>query len=249
MEQLIHMTATYSNAVLLVVLTNVSDFAKKLELPIPQPITISQVQTFKPHPFKNYFGGVLTLTNGAWFAQDGNGCINGYHAPDDYYTSNGEDWGKFDISKYFGHINMITNELIEFARNQLRKLGYDPKNMHADGPPTHFDGGQILWSNTIPYYDIEWKGPRMEHPADQDMIRIGVNAEKKHLVHFLLISTNAWRPDPKLDVVPELESDYRKPIAEKMFIRSNAPARLPQSRPSGLNPPTNSPARSTNSIQ
>ena len=47
-EKLLHMTLAYSNAVLMVVMTNVSDFAKRLDLPISQPVTTAQVQKFVP---------------------------------------------------------------------------------------------------------------------------------------------------------------------------------------------------------
>ena len=50
--ELIHMTAAYSNAVLVAILPHVSDFAKKLDLPIPQPITATQVLKSRPSPYQ-----------------------------------------------------------------------------------------------------------------------------------------------------------------------------------------------------
>jgi len=64
MMQLIHMTATYSNAMLVAILPHVSDCAKQLDLPITQPITTSQVAHFRPSPYKNI------ITGGIWLAAD-----------------------------------------------------------------------------------------------------------------------------------------------------------------------------------
>ena len=227
MEQiLIHMTAAFSNAVLVAILPHVSDFAKRLELPIPLPITANQIKEFKPHPFTNFIGGVLTLTNGDRFFEGGHGYVNIFYGyknynmpPEDLDWDNREQWA----SQFYGQMNMTTNEVIEFARDALRKLGYQPKTLHADMPPTQFNGPWVHGTNTIPFCDVEWS------PEDgNDIIFISINAEKKQIVCFSLVSTNAWRAPPKLDVVPELESDYQKRLKGKMFIRTNAPVRFPR---------------------
>lgn len=222
MEQMIHVTVAYSNAVLLAVLTHVSDFAKKVELPIPQPITISQVRSFKCHPYTNMVGGVLTLTNGDRFWENGYGYVsvfygysNCYFPPDNWRLP--EEGYKF--TNFWGKMTMTTNEVIEFARNTLRKLGYNPKDMHADGPPTRFDGPYQILDRTIPYCEVEWR--------NEDKICISINAEKKQIVRLSLISTNAWREPPKIDVTPELESNYRKRTNGQMRTSTNALPRFP----------------------
>lgn len=229
-ENLIHMTVAYSNAVLLAVLTNVSDFAKKLELPVPQPVTAAQVQTFKPLTIKDQIGGVLTLTNGDRFFQH-HGYIDLYYAHENFLTAPPDiEHGspeKLDrwAATLFGPVNMTTNEVITFARGSLRKLGYDPKTFHAYGPPTRFDGASFSGGKSIPFCRVEWN-----HDDAEDIVLIDVNVQTKQIVGFSLVSTNAWRPDPKLGVKPELESEYRKRIQGNMFIRTNAPPRPPRKR-------------------
>jgi hypothetical protein len=224
MEHLIHMTAVYSNAVLVAILPHVSDFAKKLELPIPQPVTVSQVKTFMPYPFTNYIGGVLTLTNGDRFFENGQGYVNAFYGYSNCCAPP-EDWGPgqyYKLTNFWGKVTMTTNEVIEFARNSLRKLGYDPKVFHADGPPTHFESSFEFDGSTVPCCLVEW---RREHRSDT--IAISINAEKRQIVRFSLISTNASRPPPAIDVKPELESDYRNRTGLKMFVRTNAPQHRP----------------------
>lgn len=218
------MTIAYSNAVLLVVLTNVSDFAKRLDLPIPQPITLSQVQTFKPHPFNNYIGGVLTLTNGDRFFQDGHGYIDLYYGYENYLMMPDDmDWEKREewIARFYGPVNMTTNEMIEFGRDALRKLGFDPKRLNADRPPETFSGPYSYKGKTVPFCNIDWQD------ESNNFINININAEKKQIVRLSLISTNCWRPDPKLSVEPELESDYRKRMQGRIFVNTNAPKHWP----------------------
>jgi len=222
-DKLIHMTIAYSNAVLLVILTNVSDFAKKLDLPIPQPVTATQVQKCFVHPIKDSVGGVLTLTNGDQFCySDTQGYVNSFRAyknynwpPKDLEVEGREEWA----AQFYGTMNMTTNEVIEFAREALRKLGHNPKTLHADIMPTRFDGPWGHGTNTIPFCDVEWRDDK-----DNNYINLGVNAEKRQIVQFS-ISTRIHpkHPAEKLDIVPELERDYRKRTQGTMFIRSNAP--------------------------
>ncbi|EEF57893.1 hypothetical protein Cflav_PD0843 [Pedosphaera parvula Ellin514] len=75
MLELIHITAAYSNAVLVAILPHVSDFAKKLDLPIPQPIAANQVIWFKQVPFKGQIDGALVLSNNCWFHFSSHGYV------------------------------------------------------------------------------------------------------------------------------------------------------------------------------
>ncbi len=226
-DKLIHMTVTYSNAVLMLVLTNVSDFARKLDLPIPQPVTVSQVQKFFPYPIKDYVAGVLTLTNGDRFCFDG-GHINNFQAyKDANFTPHEFEYGeqeKLDpwLASMYGPVNMTTNEMIEFARGALHKLGYDPKALHTDVPPTLFDGPYKVRGNNVPFCLVEWRDDETGN-----YITIDINAEKKQIARLSLSGGYFQRPNPKLNIEPELERDYRKRTQGTMFIRTNAPPRIP----------------------
>ncbi|HEY5297554.1 MAG TPA: hypothetical protein VIK59_06495, partial [Verrucomicrobiae bacterium] len=124
MLQLIHMTATYSNAMLVALLPHFSECAKQLDLPIAQPVTADQVAHFSPSPYKDSIGGAIWLTNHDWFVFN-NGFVRGFRSPDDWFTMADEYWDH--LERYVGKDNMTTNEAIELARNSFRKLGYKPK--------------------------------------------------------------------------------------------------------------------------
>ena len=229
-DKLIHMTVTYSNAVLMLVLTNVSDFAKKLDLPVPQPVTAVQVQKFFVHPIKNTVGGVLTLTNGDRFLYN-LGHIDAFYSHD--YDPFSDDMDPAErhrlwVERFRGQMNMTTNEVVEFARESLRKLGYDPKSIGADDPPKQFEGPynpDDYPDTVIPLCSVEWRDRKT-----RNYVTIGIDAGKKQILHMSLSGPYFERPNPRLPVEPELERDYRKRTEGKMFIRTNAPPRLPPDR-------------------
>jgi len=124
MEQLIHMTATYSNALLVAILPHVSDFAKKLDLPVIQPITTEQVARFAPNRYKGHVGGGIWLTNGYWFLFTQR-CVDSFRSPANWFF---EQDPAANSKDYLGQTRMTTNEIVAFAREALLKLGYPPKN-------------------------------------------------------------------------------------------------------------------------
>jgi hypothetical protein len=212
LADLIHITAAYSNAVLIAVLPHVTDFAKKLDLPVPVPITQGQVVKFNVNPLQGFVGGGLWLTNGYQFAFN-NGCVYRFTI----LTNNpwlsedpAQDWPHF-----VGKVNMTTNDAIMFARAELVKLGYEPEMLQADIPPTAFEGGGTLkQGGQFPYCQIKWRKEIMTI-ADKDTaasVTVQVNMTDKTLLGISIISRRIWQPEPVIDVKPELESDYRKRI-------------------------------------
>lgn len=217
--ELIHVTAQYSNAVLIAVLPHVTEFAKKLELPVPLPITTNHVRKIAivRLPDKGDVPGHVVLTNGYtfWFRH---GFVEGFKAPKDYF-------GEQDINQitnYLGVIHMSTNEVITQARVALKKLGYTERDLPFGGPP-EIRGGEWFQGHAIPYFRVEWTSP-----ARFPMAQVDINAEQKAIIGLQVIGTNLWRPSFKVDVVPELESDFRKRNnGINSQFQEAAPQRLP----------------------
>ena len=213
MLQLIHMTATYSNALLVAILPHVSDCAKQLDLPIPLPVTANQVSHFGASPYKDFIAGGVWLTNHYWFAFE-NGYVGGFRSPDDWFTMADEYWDH--LERYVGKDNMTTNEAIQLARDSFRKLGYPPEDFHVDGLPTKVEGP---YDNKklghIPHCRVEWNSPEATNQEEFNRsyhIQFDIDLQLKQVVGMSLSSKKFSRPNPQIDVVPELESDYRKRI-------------------------------------
>jgi hypothetical protein len=234
---LMHVTAAYSNAVLVAVLPYVADCAKALNLPIPQLITTNQLKRYSVDPYKGHFGAGLMFTNDYWFTFE-NGVVTAFRCPDDWYTMADENWEH--LERYVGTDNMTTNEAIQLARDSFRKLGYKPEDFGVDGPPTTFWGPHDSKRlGHIPYCRAEWESPALPEAMESDpqfahsymltnySMYFDINLQTKQVVAMWRCGGRFWRPNPKIDVVLELESDYQKRNQMHMFIRTNAPPHWP----------------------
>lgn len=208
---LIHVTAAYSNAVLIAILPHINDVAKKIDLPVPLPITLGQVSHFNVNPIQGFVGGGLWLTNHYQFIFD-NGCVNSFRllVGNPFLT---EDPAK-DWPQYIGKEIINTNEAVDFARSTLRKLGYDPKILHADVSPLSIEGPYDLKEGHFPYCQIKWvkEAQAPEEKNDTASLTFQINMADKSLLGMSIISPKIWQPNPVIDIQPELESDYQKRI-------------------------------------
>lgn len=224
------MTATYSNAMLVAVLPHISDFSKKLDLPITQPITARHVREFRPSPLKGFVGGGLMLTNGFWFLYD-KGYVNSFRSAENVFYDDdpATNWPKYA----FGKDNMTTNEAAAMALNALRKLNYKPELLGCDMPPKAFTGPyDTKEGHHVPHCQIRWERypePKsQQEQTDNDVVTVEINMEKKTVTGLSVISQKLRHSPPKMDVEPELEKDYRKRMGGTMFVRTNAPASVPK---------------------
>jgi hypothetical protein len=134
---------------------------------------------------------------------------------------------------------MTTNEVISMARDALVKLGYKPELTHSyETPMTRgpYDDRKRFFAH-IPYCEVTWEWPKMDHSIDVDKntIQVIVNMDSKSLVGMTLSfsrTNRALLSHPiKVDVKPELQSDYLKRVKPKMFFYTNAPLRFPGKPP------------------
>ena len=225
------MTATYSNAMLVAILPQISDFASKLDLPMPQPVTAAQVREFRPSNIKDFIGGGLILTNGYWFASD-HGCVCGFRSTDNIFHDDdpANSWPKYA----YGEDNMTTNDAVVLARDALSKLGYKPELLGCDGPPRRFTGPYDMKDgHHVPHCQMRWERysetKTREEQVGNDCVTIEINMAKKAITGLTIASRKIWQTTPKLGVEPILEKDFKKQrIGGTMFIRTNAPASLPK---------------------
>lgn len=215
---LIHITAEYSNAVLVAILPYVSDFAETLQLGTPLPASTNQVRRFQPDPRKDFGGGWLTLTNGWEFWFD-HGHVSGFRCPRSYHTLQDPD----RIPEFFGAELMTQKQALTLARGRLSRLGYAERLLRLRDTPA-VEPPPKVGTNTVPFYRFEW--PReLGQPAGAS-VSIEIDAQYKTITQVFLGGTNLWRPSPRFGVEPELERDFLRrtrqqfPPAEKLAPRS-----------------------------
>lgn len=218
---MIHVTLQYSNAVLAALLPIFSDFAKKLELPVPIPITAASVERFEPRRLPGDVGGTLRLTNG-WRFDYSRGYVDAYEAPKNYFTEQDSD----RVQEYLGDLKMTRGEAVALARETLNKMGYAEKLPQTSKRPTKVEGPFDWRGQTIPWYRIEWEWKTGDR---EHAVWFNIDGRCRQVVRFFAASTNLWTKPPDISVIPELESQYRKRVMEGKQIhrRDPPPERLP----------------------
>jgi len=210
---IIHITAAFSNAVLVAILPHVSNFAEKLDLPIPQPITTSQIAHCNVSPWKDDVGGSVWLTNHYQFVF-GSGYLRAFQSPTNWFNNQYDNWNDSEYFKrYLGKDNITTNEAVEFARRSFYKLGYQPKDFDISGPPTSFEGPvNTKKLGHFPFCRMEWDSPesKIQNLLGLDYsIQFDIDMQRKQIVGMDLSGRRFFRPNPKVSVVPDLETNYR----------------------------------------
>lgn len=213
MDGLIHMvqmTATYSNAVLVAILPHFTDVAQKLELPVPTPITQSEIRHYFCEPRVGEVGGWVVLTNGYQFWY-GKGHVRMFHSPRDFFVLQDPDL----IPKLYGHLNLNQQEAVALARASLKKLGYTNDLLYTAEPEVKLATPQELFAENkgVPQYELIWHDPSLSfrRPFDE-FAKVDINAEVKHVDGFVLNNKEFWKPNPDVGVTPTPQPDSNQPL-------------------------------------
>ncbi len=198
-QEIIRITADYSNAVLVAVLPYVSDFAQKLDLPVPHPITTAHVQKCAVVPIRD--AGASVLLKGDWAFWFRGGYVTGFQGPRSYFALQNPD----EIPRYCGRVRMSNDQAVDLARASIRKLGIPLESVFAEQEP-RVTLPKEIGKNTVPRYRIEWLDPRSPAPS----VDIEVDAEAKVLARMRLSSESLQRPPPKTTVAPIAAPMVRK---------------------------------------
>ncbi len=209
--EIIQVTAAYSNAVLVAIMPHVSDFAKKLDLPIPQPVIESQVENFRCSSRSDHVGGRVVLTNGCQFVFDYGG-IRAYESPHSYYALQDPNL----IPRFYGPVKLSEAEAVQIAHQAIKKLGYSDEILSADMPP-QVTTPPYTKSNYVPRYRIRWVDPTRGSGGPAHLppsIEFEVNATTGEIEMLNISNPNTWKSTPQIGVHPRTigkspETTYR----------------------------------------
>lgn len=211
--EFIRVTAEYSNAVLLAMLPYVSDFAQKLELPVPHPITVDDVVGCAVLPWRNKDGGIAggaIRIKGGWRFGFSFGYANSFSSPNCYTGLQDPD----QVPKYFGTVRMTTAEAVALARDSIKKLGIPLAHLFAEQDP-RIPQLETVGTNVVPRYRIEWIDPVGARTAE-----VEVNADAGRTETLSIRSPHLERPPPKVNVVPPRNNGfvpYRPPTINPAY--------------------------------
>jgi hypothetical protein len=205
----LHVTAQYSNAVLVAVLPYFGDVAKKLDLPMPLPITRADIAEVSIWPGPGAPGaGILLKNNWAFNFQEG--------YVDLISNTHGSTLPPYQEPTY-GEVKITAGDAVKTARETLKKLGVAPEDVFWDFEPKvtlPIQNG----TNVVYPYRVEWLDQWGSRTVDMKVDPHTGKMDRLSLHHFNLV-----RPPPKIDVVPLPETN-----AHDMFSRQMPPPPNPE---------------------
>lgn len=226
--QRIHVTETYSNAVLKIMLPRATDMAQKLKLPIELPITEDQVEEFKVSQW-GYIGGRLFLKNGWQLCIDGEGPGKRYEldafSPDFLFPL---EWNWDNFADFYGTNKMTEAEIIEYSKDIAGRLGFGELLKDRERPSEKVGpiepGGRI--KKEIPRVSISWNAQPGEpyyyitvefntETKEIDRVRVSMNMELVKSYDVIMGNTE------DKDLYPETEEAYQARIKKEKEAAKN----------------------------
>jgi hypothetical protein len=216
----IRVTAEYSNAVLVAMMPYVSDYARKLDLPVPHPTTTAHVLSWAVVPIRD--SGATVTIQGGWgfgFPLGEGGHFMGFRGPHAYFSL--QDPG--EIPKFYAKNKTSRAEAITLARQTITKLGLPLETVFAEQEP-QVTGPLKLGTNVIPHFLIEWLDPR-SGPA----VQVEVNGQVRRVEEIRFsgflgppvpgISTGLPPPEVKPQTWPQVSPAYARALVP-MVLRA-----------------------------
>jgi hypothetical protein len=194
----IQVTAQYSNAVLVAVLPYFTDVAKKLDLPVPIPITQADIEGADIWSGPGAPGASIRLKNN-WSFQ----FLQGYVC----IVQSAHDKAFYDGELTYGAIKITADDAVKTARDTLRKLGIAPEDVFSDFEPKVTPPNQVGTNVTYPY-QVEWFDQLGSRTVDMKIDPHTGKMDRLDLHHFNLV-----RPPPKVGVVPPPEDPAHDPFS------------------------------------
>ena len=167
------MNPEYAKRLVPFVLQAVNEYARKLALPIPLPLTTNSILRFRA---RENLGGPyveLELTNGWQFLYAGS-VVESFDAPDNLIKSGDRP---ILLKDFAGKWNMTEQEAIELVESTVAKLNYPTNLVHFEVAP------QVIKPAVpgIPRYVFLWYWSEPEADITQSTISAEVDADKREV--------------------------------------------------------------------
>jgi hypothetical protein len=180
-----------------IALRAIDDYAQRLSLPIPRPLTTNHVAWLNLSDNGGWPHCEIELTNG-WRFIYRNSMVNGYYAPDNLFNS-----GKHPIliKTFTGSWKLSEDQAVELVRRTLAKLGPPTNLVHMDFKPLVYKPALP----GIPRYSFSWY-----YEADDDIqskVEAEVDADRGELKSFYYDDKAYWNHPPPIDVPITLSSN------------------------------------------
>ena len=197
----VQITPEYKEAALQASLPLFSDFAQKLQLPSPHPLTRSDIVDCGMIPIQKTNGEIdqifIETKQGFSFAIF-LGVVRSFSWPNSYRALQ----NIHEISSFFGTVKISREQAIQSARDTLNKIGIPLEDVFAEQEPQV--RVPVIGTNTVARYIIKWRDPR-ESDDGSVTVEAEVNAETGRVENFQFSPANGLKkPGPKINVPPPL---------------------------------------------
>lgn len=191
----------YSNAMLQAVLPIISEYSKKLELPISLPITMSMIRE-GPYTGVYYSRGEvdtqIELTNGFMFRFEHGYVTTFARLYDTFFSAVNTNI----YANFIGPINMTAEEVIQLGCQTIRSLGYTERDIPilANKPFVGKDEAAPFKTNGFSRIQLLWDMPTKENPYPLAIISMEVDTTTKTVKSICIRETSLRRPPPQIDI-------------------------------------------------
>lgn len=187
------LTEAQSNAFFKAVLPECSDFAKRLNLPIPNLNAPGAIKSFRCGLNEGFAGTILT-TNGCKITFF-RGYAMSFWAPDRFFSY---DWmgngGKYE--DFVGPITMSVDQVAESCRNEIRKLGYPKDKVPIEGRPSYKGGPADGETTELTRYWLQWSGENPGKTNSTWQIDVEYDSKTKTLKFLQILNPELRRDFP-----------------------------------------------------
>lgn len=184
----IQLTPEYKETALQATLPLFSDFAHKLQLPVPHPLKRGDIADYGLTPFQKMdseITDIFIVTRQGFNFSFFQGIVRDFNWPNSY--SGMQNKNSHNIAVFFGKAKISRKQAIQSARDTLKKLGIPPEDVFAEQEP------QVevpTWgTNTIARYIVKWHDPRGGDDGSTSA-RVEVNAETGQVEALHLLPEN-----------------------------------------------------------
>ncbi len=185
---MLELTADYAASVLMAILPAISDFAGKLDLAVPAPLSTNDVARFVCHRIPGQFGGQVVLKNGLRFLYQG-GIVQSFESTNCYSTLQVPELAE----RFIAVPKISREEAVAITRQKLTELGYRPESCFVL-PAPKVEGPHDIGLGVVPHFEITWLDPR----DGTRRILVEINGANRHIERLEVLAPEFEHPPPVL---------------------------------------------------
>lgn len=192
----------YAKALVPFVFAAIDDYSRKMNLPVPSPLTTNHVARFEFNDNNGWPHVEVFLTN-RWHFIFRNSSVSGFKSPNCFWDGEPRP---LSISDFAGQWRFSEADSLTLAKQAVKKAGYPANSLHLDEAPkiTKPFGAS---GNRVPRYFIEWRHYPVKDEEFTAWTRVEVNADKGLIESVFHDAKILWGKNPPIDLPLSFSAD------------------------------------------